>query len=184
MKKHKFLNRQPLLILVICFILGIFFQDHFSLDENYIYLIVVCCLIISISTFFRNYFIYKFTPYLLGIMFFGIGICLHFFNSSQQHIQVSGNKTIFFTISKKLNSNKKNRKYEAVVQTGNEKFNAVLYIPKSENELDFNHYYKTQAYISKPKAPQYAFQFNYAKYLARKDIDYQCYSNDKIFFAE
>lgn len=117
-------------------------------------------------------------------MFFGIGICLHFFNSSQQHIQVSGNKTIIFKISKKLNSNEKNRKYEAVVQTGNEKFNAVLYIPKSENELDFNHYYKTQAYISKPKAPQYDFQFNYAKYLVRKDIDYQCYSNDKIFSTE
>ncbi|WP_346983265.1 hypothetical protein [Chryseobacterium sp. POE27] len=130
MEKHKFLNRQPLLILVICFILGIFFQDQFSLDENYIYLIVVFCLIILISTFFRNYFLYRITPYLLGIMFFGMGVVLHFFNSSQHYIQVSGNKTIVFKISKKLNSNEKNRKYEALAQTDNEKFNAVLYIPK------------------------------------------------------
>lgn len=184
MEKHKFLNRQPLLILVICFILGIFFQDQFSLDKNCISLIAVCCFIVLISTFFRNYFIYKSTPYLLGIMFFGIGICLHFFDSSRHDIQVSGNKTIVFKISKKLNSNEKNRKYEVAVQTDNDKFDAVLYIPKSENELDFNHYYKTQAYISKPKAPQYDFQFSYAKYLGRKDVDYQCYSDGEIFSAK
>lgn len=117
-------------------------------------------------------------------MFFGIGICLHHFNSSQQDIQVSGNKTIVFKISKKLNSNEKNRKYEAVVQTDKENFNAVLYIPKSENELDFNHYYKTQAYISKPKPPQYDFQFDYSRYLKRKNIDYQCYINDEILSAK
>lgn len=117
-------------------------------------------------------------------MFFGMGVVLHFFNSSQHYIQVSGNKTIVFKISKKLNSNEKNRKYEALAQTDNEKFNAVLYIPKSENELDFNHYYKTQAYIFKPKAPQYDFQFDYAKYLKRKDIEYQSYVNDKISHAE
>jgi competence protein ComEC len=117
-------------------------------------------------------------------MFFGMGVVLHFFNSSQHYIQVSGNKTIVFKISKKLNSNEMNRKYEALAQTDNEKFNAVLYIPKSENELDFNHYYKTQAYIFKPKAPQYDFQFDYAKYLKRKDIEYQSYVNDKISHAE
>jgi len=85
-----------------------------------------------------------------------------------------------FKISKKLNSNEKNKKYEAVAQVGEDHFNAVLYIPKNNNELDFKHYYKAKAYVTKPKSPQYDFQFNYAKYLKRKNIEYQCYINDGI----
>jgi competence protein ComEC len=169
---------------VICFVLGIFFQDNFSLNEKYIYPIIGLCFIVLISTFFKSYFLHKSKPYLLGLMFFGIGIILHFFNTfSPQNIQVSENETIVFKISKKLNSNEKNRKYEAIAQAGKESFNAVLYIPKSEKELDFNHFYKAEAYISKPKSPQYNFQFDYAKYLKRKDIEYQCYINDEVSFA-
>lgn len=118
-------------------------------------------------------------------MFFGIGIVLHSFNSfSSQNILASKNETVVFKISKKLNSNEKNRKYEAVAQIGKENFSAVLYVPKSEKELDFNHYYKTKAYISKPKTPQYDFQFDYSRYLKRKNIEYQCYINDKVFPAK
>ncbi len=118
-------------------------------------------------------------------MFFGIGIVLHFFNSfSLQNISTANNETVIFKISKKLNSNEKNRKYEAVAQIDKENFNAILYLPKSEKELDFNHYYKTKAYISKPKVPQYDFQFDYSKYLIRKSIEYQCYINDEVFAAE
>jgi competence protein ComEC len=179
------LNRQPLLILVICFVLGIFFQDKFSLDGKYIYAIIGFCFIVLISTFFKGYFSHKSKPYLLGLMFFGIGIILHFFNSfSPQNIQVSENETIVFKISKKLNSNEKNRKYEAFAQTGKESFNTILYISKSGKELDFNHFYKAEAYISKPKSPQYNFQFDYAKYLKRKNIEYQCYINDEVSFAK
>ncbi len=118
-------------------------------------------------------------------MFFGIGIVLHFFNSfSAQNISVAKNETIVFKISKKLNSNEKNRKYEAEIQVGKENFNAIIYIPKSERELDFDHYYKSVGYISKPTSPKYDFQFDYAKYLQRKNIEYQCYLNDEVFSAE
>ncbi|WP_312399033.1 ComEC/Rec2 family competence protein [Chryseobacterium sp.] len=179
------LNKQPLLILVICFILGIFFQDQFSLDENFIYWIIGFCGLILISTFFKSFFFHKAKPYLLGSMFFGIGIVLHFFNSfSAQNISVAKNETIVFKISKKLNSNEKNRKYEAEIQVGKENFNAIIYIPKSERELDFDHYYKSVGYISKPTSPKYDFQFDYAKYLQRKNIEYQCYLNDEVFSAE
>lgn len=179
------LNKQPLLILVICFILGIFFQDQFSLDENFIYWIIGFCGLILISTFFKSFFFHKAKPYLLGSMFFGIGVVLHFFNSfSAQNISVAKNETIVFKISKKLNSNEKNRKYEAEIQVGKENFNAIIYIPKSERELDFDHYYKSVAYISKPKSPKYDFQFDYSKYLQRKNIEYQCYINDEVFSAE
>lgn len=182
------LNKQPLLILVLCLILGILFQDQYSLDGNYVTCVIGFCLAVLISTFLKPYAAYKIKPYLLGCMFFGTGIILHFYNSSftsQGHLPAQ-NKTIVFRISRKLNSNEKNRKYEAAVQVqaGKEHFNAVLYVPKSEKPLDFNHYYKTQAYVSKPRSPQYDFQFNYAKYLKRKNIGYQCYINGVVRSAE
>ncbi len=118
-------------------------------------------------------------------MFFGIGIILHFFNAfASENVSVSKNETIVFKIAKKLNSSDKNRKYEGVIKGGKQTFNAVIYIPKSEKELDFLHYYQAQAYISKPKPPQYDFQFDYSKYLLRKNIEYQCYINDEIAEAE
>lgn len=178
------MNKQPLLILVICFILGIFFQDQFSLDKNFTYSVIGICFLILISTFFKTYFLHKARPYVLGLLFFGVGTVLHFFNTfSTEKLSVSSNETIVFKISKKLNSNEKNKKYEVVVQAGINHFDAVLYIPKNNNELDFTHYYKTKAYIAKPKSPQYDFQFNYAKYLKRKNIEYQCYVNDGISSA-
>lgn len=118
-------------------------------------------------------------------MFFGIGIILHFFNAfASGNVSVSKNETIVFKIAKKLNSSYKNRKYEGVIQAGKQTFNAIIYIPKSEKEPDFLHYYQAQAYISKPKSPQYDFQFDYSKYLLRKNIEYQCYINDEIAEAE
>ncbi len=118
-------------------------------------------------------------------MFFGVGIILHFFNAfASGNVLVSKNETIVFKIAKKLNFSEKYMKYEGVIQAGNQTFNAVIYIPKSEKELDFKHYYQAQAYISKPKPPQYDFQFDYSKYLLRKNIEYQCYINGKINAAE
>ncbi|MDQ0592690.1 competence protein ComEC [Chryseobacterium ginsenosidimutans] len=140
---------------------------------------------ILISTFFKGYLLHKAKPYLLGLMFFGIGIILHFFNIfSSQNILVSKNETIVFKISKKLNSTEKNRKYEAVVQVGRENLKAIVHVTKDEKELDFNHFYKAEAYISKPKSPQYNFQFDYSKYLKRKGIEYQCYINAEVFSVQ
>lgn len=117
-------------------------------------------------------------------MFFGIGIILHFFNTHEGPVAVTANQTITFKISGKLNSNEKYRKYEAVVQVEKQVFKAIVYSPKSEMQLDFNHYYQSKAFISKPKAPQYDFQFDYSKYLQRKNIDFQCYINDEVYAAE
>lgn len=120
----------------------------------------------------------------MGLLFFGAGIILHFFNSfSIKDVPVSSRETILFKISGKLNSNEKNKKYVITFQIGKETRNAVLYIPVKHKELDFNHYYKTQAYLTRPKSPQYDFQFDYAGYLKRKNIHYQCYANDEIFSA-
>jgi len=118
-------------------------------------------------------------------MFFGAGIILHFFNTfSSGNLSVPQNTTVFFKISKKLNSTEKNKKYEAVIRAGKENFNAIVYIPKTNKELDFEHYYKADAYLSKPRSPEYDFQFDYAKYLKRKNIEYQCSISKNIYSAE
>lgn len=142
------------------------------------------CTSILFSTFFQGYFLHKIKPFLLGILFFGVGIIIHSFNSfSSNGTSFSSNETIVFKISKKLNSTERNKKYEAIVRLENESFNAVIYIPRNHEELDFNHYYKAGAYIIKPESPEYDFQFNYAKYLRRKNIEYQCYLSKGISSA-
>ncbi|MDP9961301.1 ComEC/Rec2 family competence protein [Chryseobacterium lathyri] len=179
------LNRQPLLILSVCFILGIFLQDKFSLDKMMIYMVSASCLSIFLLYFLNSYFLHKAKAILLGLMFFGAGITLHFFNTfSSGNLSVPQNGTVFFKILKKLNSTEKNKKYEAVIHVGKESFNAVLYIPKTDQELDFEHYYKAEAYLSKPRPPKHDFQFDYNKYLKRKNIEYQCYLSKGIFSAE
>lgn len=144
------------------------------------------CFLLMIPAFFNKYFLYKARSYLLGMMFFALGMILHFFNTGRsQYIPVSKSEAIVFKISKKLNSNARTRKYEAVVRTGEgEHLNAVVYLPKDQKDLDFKHYYKTGAYLSKPKTPQHDFQFDYSKYLKRKNIELQCYINDEVSASE
>lgn len=175
------LNKQPLLILVICFILGIFFQDKIMLGETYIYIAFGVCLLIFISTFFHAYFLYKIKPALLGMMFFGMGIMIHSYNIlSTVPIQNFSNEKIVFKISKKLNSTEKYKKYESFIQVGKQQLNSIIFIPQDKDPLDFNHYYQVTAYISKVKPPQFDFQFDYAGYLKRKNIEYQSYVSGDI----
>ncbi|WP_228442176.1 ComEC/Rec2 family competence protein [Chryseobacterium nematophagum] len=145
------------------------------------YLIVGVCIIVLISAFFRSFMIYKLMPYLLGIMFVGIGIIFHFLNTvSFENHSISKNETIVFTISKKLNSNDQFKKYEIVAETGSANFKAIFYVPKEKKELDFNHIYKANVYVTSLNPPQYDFQFDYSQYLKRKGIDYQCYFSGNL----
>ncbi|WP_080776701.1 ComEC/Rec2 family competence protein [Chryseobacterium phocaeense] len=179
------MSKQPLLILASCFILGIFFEEVLILDKTVVFIITGGCLLVLISFFFHSYFLHKTKHILLGLLFFGAGIILHAFNTfTAGSFSVPSNATITFKISKKLNSTEKNKKYEAFVHVGKESFNAVLYVPKKEKDLDFRHYYQADAYLSKPKLPQYDFQFNYAGYLKRKNIEYQCYLSKEISSAQ
>lgn len=181
------LNKQPLLILVICLILGIVFQEKFRFQKECILFIAGFCLLVPVCTFFISYLLHKARPYLLASMFFGIGMLLHFFNSPlllKKEIPAGKEETIIFRISKKLNSSEKYRKYEITAKKGKEEFSAVLSVPKTEGNLDFKHYYQTRAYLSEPLPPQYDFQFDYAKYLQRKGIAYQCYTKGNIESVE
>lgn len=175
------LNRQPLLILIIAFILGIFLQDLFPMSENLITGILVLSLISLLITFYHSFFISKIKPFLLMVSFFAIGICFHYFQQFHGISEVrQGEDAIVFKISKKLNSTEKYKKYEALVQSGKEYENALIYLPKESEELDFENYYTSQAFRYKVKEPQYDFQFNYAKYLQRKKIQSQFYLQGEV----
>ncbi|WP_317173441.1 ComEC/Rec2 family competence protein [Chryseobacterium caseinilyticum] len=178
------LNRQPLLILVISFILGIFFQDHFSFGQKPVFGILLSLLIISGLLFFKNNVLFKIRNFFLPILFFGLGISFHFYNNSKsENLNLKTNETVVFKVSKKLNSNEKYKKYEVVAQVGQKSFDAVLSVGKDQKELDFNHYYKAKTYVIQPKSPEHDFQFNYSKYLQRKNIYYQCFVNGEISSA-
>ncbi|WP_228435803.1 ComEC/Rec2 family competence protein [Chryseobacterium pennipullorum] len=176
------MNRQPLFILAICFVLGIFFQDRFLLNDAAIYSVMMFCLVLLTSMFFQNYFLHKVRSVLLGLLFFGIGMIIHFYNTSGEPSgpPVKGKEAVVFIITQKLNSNEKYRKYEGAAQVGSLNFNSVIYIPRNSRELDFKHVYKAEAFVTKPYSPKYDFQFNYARYLQRKKIDYQVYISDDI----
>lgn len=178
------LNRQPFLILVISFILGIFFQDKFSFEQNSIVLILLFSILISGLFFLNNQFLFKIRNVLLLVLFFGLGVSFHFYNHlNEEKFNLKTNETLVFKISKKLNSNEKYKKYEVVAEVENKSFEAIVSIEKDRKELDFNHYYKAKAYIVEPKSPEHDFQFDYSKYLQRKNIFYQCYVNGEISSA-
>lgn len=90
-------------------------------------------------------------------------------------VEFDNNEIILFKLNKKLNSNEKNKKYEIVIYKDEIPIKSVLSIPKSNISLDYNHYYKAEAYINKVQNPKNDYQFNYAKFLERKDIYFLSY---------
>lgn len=180
------LQKQPLLILVTFFILGILFQDKTGLTGTALYSVIAVCMALLTAICFHSYFLHKVKVILLVLLFFGTGIILHYYNTFTEDVYLFSNikETVTFKISRKLNSTGKYKKYEGTAQVGNTSFNSILYVPKEMNELDFLHYYKAEAFITTPQAPQYDFQFNYAQYLKRKHIDEQVYLSEEIISAE
>lgn len=175
------LDRQPLLILVISFILGIFFQDKFSFEQNSILIILLFSFLFFGLLFLRNQILFKLRNVFLVSLFFGLGISFHFYNQlNDGKFNLKTNETIVFKVSKKLNSNEKYKKYEVFAEVENQSFKAIVSVEKDHKELDFNHYYKAKAYIVQPKSPEHDFQFDYSKYLQRKNIYYQCFINGEI----
>ncbi|WP_435522599.1 DUF4131 domain-containing protein [Chryseobacterium indoltheticum] len=147
--------------------------------------LIVAFLFFGFGLFFlKNQFLFKIRNVLLAILFFGLGISFHFYNNlNEEKFNLKTNETIIFKISKKLNSNEKYKKYEVVAEVEDQSFQAIFNVEKTQKELDFNHYYKAKAYLVQPKSPEHDFQFDYSKYLRRKNIFYQCYINGEISSA-
>ena len=182
------MNKQPLLICAISFGLGIFFQDKFDFPFWGAAAILVLGIVGFLAGFFvRNFFFDRLKSVFLVFLFFGIGIFLHFLNSnSAQNLDFEKNKTtkIVFQLSKKLNSNERNKRYEVEILNFKKPFSAVISIPKEQKELDFLHFYSAEAYLNPTQKPQYDFQFDYQKYLARQNIHYQGFIPNEISFKK
>ena len=182
------MNKQPLLICAISFGLGIFFQDKFDFPFWGTAATLVLGIVGFLAGFFiRNFFFDRLKSAFLVFLFFGIGIFLHFLNSnSAQNFDFEKNKTtkIVFQLSKKLNSNERNKRYEIEILNFEKSFSAVISIPKEQKELDFLHFYSAEAYLNPTQKPQYDFQFDYQKYLARQNIHYQGFIPDEISFKK
>lgn len=182
------MNKQPLLICAISFGLGIFFQDKFDFPFWGAAATLVLGIVGFLAGFFiRNFFFDRLKSAFLVFLFFSIGIFLHFLNSnSAQNFDFEKNKMtkIIFQLSKKLNSNERNKRYEVEILNFEKPFSAVISIPKEQKELDFLHFYSAEAYLNPTQKPQYDFQFDYQKYLARQNIHYQGFIPDEISFKK
>ena len=182
------MNKQPLLICAISFGLGIFFQDKFDFPFGGAVAILALGIVGFLAGFFiRNFFFDRLKSAFLVFLFFGIGIFLHFLNSnSAQNFDFEKNKTtkIVFQLSKKLNSNERNKRYEVEILNFEKPFSAVISIPKEQKEPDFLHFYSAEAYLNPTQKPQYDFQFDYQKYLARQNIHYQGFIPNEISFKK
>lgn len=182
------MNKQPLLICAISFGLGIFFQDKFDFPFWGTAATLVLGIVGFLAGFFiRNFFFDRLKSAFLVFLFFSIGIFLHFLNTnSTQNFDFEKNKTteIVFQLNKKLNSNERNKRYEVEILNFEKPFSAVISIPKEQKELDFLHFYSAEAYLNPTQKPQYDFQFDYQKYLARQNIHYQGFIPDEISFKK
>ena len=182
------MNKQPLLICAISFGLGIFFQDKFDFPFWGTAATLVLGIVGFLAGFFiRNFFFDRLKSAFLVFLFLGIGIFLHFLSSNSiQNFDFEKNKTteIVFQLNKKLNSNERNKRYEVEILNFKKPFSAVISIPKEQKELDFLHFYSAEAYLNPTQKPQYDFQFDYQKYLARQNIHYQGFIPSEISFKK
>ncbi len=186
------MKKQPLLILLLCFIIGILLQEFLIPNKSIVFLCLILSGFFLISMFFRNAFFQKIKYYCLGFFFFSIGVFIHFQNSQQLKLPILKEKEmIIFQLDKKLNSNEKNRKYYVDVldisdlrQKESLPFKTVISIPKDTEALDFKHYYKAEVYIHQPAETKNDFQFDYKKYLARQEVYFQSYLPNDILKTE
>lgn len=185
------MSRQPLFIMLLAFCFGIVLRDSFNLWYILaVLLLVVVCLVFCLSFVCKIDFLVKLRPYLLFSQFLCFGFIIHHFTITDfKTVNIKGEKSVVFTVSKKLNSSEDYRKYQVEVLNAEQadrlsKFDAVLQVPKELPALDFLHYYKTKVYFTEIKMIQHDFQFNYNQYLARQNIAALGFANNDIQSAE
>ena len=177
------MNKQPLFVCTLGFILGICFQDYFNLSQLWVISGIVLGVILFGLGSIKNLFFDKIKSIFLLFLFFSLGNFIHFLNSKPEQLPtLAKNKpiNIVFKLEQKLNSNEKNRRYEIQILNFKNPFSTVISIPKNQQELDFLHTYNTKAYLNPTEKPQHDFQFNYQKYLARQKIFVQGYIPNEI----
>ena len=182
------MNKQPLLILWICFIFGILISEKLSLSTALVNVFLSFSFLFLVFCFLKIHFFFKIKDFVLSIFFLGLGVFAHELHNKEQVLpNFPSSSEVVFTLDKKLNSNEKNKRYEVKILKVNEKsvdLGLVLSVPKEENELDFKHFYKAEIYLNKVKANAQDFGFDYQKYLGRKQIYFQGYAPNSFQVAE
>lgn len=182
------MNKQPLLILWICFIFGILISEKLSLSTALVHLFLSFSFLFLVFSFLKIHFFFKIKDFVLSIFFLGLGVFAHELHNKEQIFpNFPSSSEVIFTLDKKLNSNEKNKRYEVKILKVNDEINhlgLVLSVPKEENELDFKHFYKAEIYLNKVKANAQDFGFDYQKYLGRKQIYFQGYAPNSFQVAE
>jgi len=182
------MNKQPLLILWICFIFGILISEKLSLSTALVKVFLSFSFLFLVFSFLKIHFFFKIKDFVLSIFFLGLGVFAHELHNKEQVLPNFPNSSeVVFTLDKKLNSNEKNKRYEVKILKVNDEINhlgLVLSVPKEEKELDFKHFYKTEIYLNKVKANAQDFGFDYQKYLGRKQIYFQGYAPNSFQVAE
>ncbi|MDO4224623.1 MAG: ComEC/Rec2 family competence protein [Bergeyella zoohelcum] len=175
------MQKQPLFIVTICLILGIVFREWVFIEIVFAFILLIFSLLMVLVSFYKSLKIIRFRPVFLCFLFFILGIFLHSFNTRITENQVfEGKQNIVFKVDKKLNSNEKNKRYEVSFWVNEKPNKAVFSYPKTYQDFDFQHYYKAEVYINPTKPAEHSYQFDYAKYLARRQIFYQIYSSDEV----
>ena len=182
------MNKQPLLILWICFIFGILISEKLSLSTVLVHVFLSFSFLFLVFSFLKIHFFFKIKDFVLSIFFLGLGVFAHELHNKEQVLpNFPSSSEVVFTLDKKLNSNEKNKRYEVKILKVNEKsvdLGLVLSVPKEEKELDFKHFYKAEIYLNKVKANAQDFGFDYQKYLGRKQIYFQGYAPNSFQVAE
>ena len=182
------MNKQPLLILWICFIFGILISEKLSLSTVLVHVFLSFSFLFLVFSFLKIHFFFKIKDFVLSIFFLGLGVFAHELHNKEQVLpNFPSSSEVVFTLDKKLNSNEKNKRYEVKILKVNDEINhlgLVLSVPKEENELDFKHFYKAEIYLNKVKANAQDFGFDYQKYLGRKQIYFQGYAPNSFQVAE
>ena len=182
------MNKQPLLILWICFIFGILISEKLSLSTALVNVFLSFSFLFLVFSFLKIHFFFKIKDFVLAIFFLGLGVFAHeIHNKEQVFPNFTSYSEVVFTLDKKLNSNEKNKRYEVKILKVNDEINhlgLVLSVPKEEKELDFKHFYKAEIYLNKVKANAQDFGFDYQKYLDRKQIYFQGYAPNSLQVAE
>ncbi|WP_461375941.1 ComEC/Rec2 family competence protein [Cloacibacterium normanense] len=182
------MNKQPLLILWICFIFGILISEKLSLSTALVHVFLSFSFLFLVFSFLKIHFFFKIKEYVLAIFFLGLGVFAHELHNKEQIFpNFPSSSEVVFTLDKKLNSNEKNKRYEVKILKVNDEINhlgLVLSVPKEEKELDFKHFYKAEIYLNKVKANAQDFGFDYQKYLGRKQIYFQGYAPNSFQVAK
>ena len=168
------MHKEPLFILFVCFILGVFLQDYFTLADFYVYTLLIASLLSLFLVVIKSFYFYKIRVVLFGFLFLTIGIFIHSLHSQKPELPIlKGKETITFKITKKLNSNEKNRRYEIDAWKDKAYFKSVLSFPKTQPDLNYQNYYQGEIYVNQIEKPYSDFQFDYGKYLSRKGITFK-----------